>query len=370
MEGASTTVAPPTAAEIDDIDEQVENGSRLAVMARLIRRIGHGADLTQVTIPGAFILPKSTLTYFSDNYSAHFDVLLKANDIEDEMERMLQVYRYLTTTTRNVEDVTKKPLNPILGETFEAKVAYSGEGNHSKAGEAHFFAEQISHHPPISSTVIYNKKEGISVAYHHPVRSNFMGTYVKLLVEGHVVIRLDKFDEVFTATCPSMAIRIFRMPSFSEYVGKNVLTSNKNTLKIKTLYHPKPLLLGSYNSIEATVYKGKDKVYKIKGHWDQELKYSEYKKDDYKQFFARNKLVPGVPAAPEEVLPTDSAKVWGGVFEAAKTGPAKNITKEKTKVEEEQRKKAAERKEKADEWKPLHFHQEKEGNWVLNVFKD
>lgn len=40
----------------------------------------------------------------------------------------------------------KKPFNPILGETYEARI-----GNYKVV------AEQISHHPPITSYYMWNK---------------------------------------------------------------------------------------------------------------------------------------------------------------------------------------------------------------------
>ena len=43
--------------------------------------------------------------------------------------------------------MTKEPFNPILGETLQGH--FSGDA---------FYAEQVSHHPPISSCSIYGRK--------------------------------------------------------------------------------------------------------------------------------------------------------------------------------------------------------------------
>ncbi|EFA82858.1 oxysterol binding family protein [Heterostelium album PN500] len=385
-----TTPKTENALNIDEIDDQMENQSRFTVLTSVIKKIGFGADLTSMTVPGAFILPKSALSYFAEYYSSYFDILLKANEIEDKQERFIQVVKYLFTACRLPEDNMRKPLNPVLSETYEGDIIFEHEqqsdNNNKTSGEddidddspdskgasnsCTFFCEQISHHPPISCSTVYNKEAGIYVSYHDQVKSTFMGTYAKLSFEGTVRIRFDKYNEVYTGTCPSMAVRIFR--SFSEYVGKSKLTVNTSSLKCKSVFHPKPLLYGSYNTFDTTIYNGKDKIFKIKGQWDEIAKISEYKKDDYKILWDRRTMKQGAMRGPEVLLPTDSSIVWKGVFEADKLDSgtsAKTITKEKTKVEEAQRKITAERKQKGEVWKPVYFEQDKNGFYFLKNYK-
>ncbi|KYQ91688.1 oxysterol binding family protein [Tieghemostelium lacteum] len=358
----STGSATFSASELEEIDSQdnQSGASRLAMIAKFVRKLGVGADLTNSSIPGAFILPKSTLSYFAENYSNQFELLLKANKLDDELERFLGVYKYLCTTCHEVEDVTRKPLNPVLGESYQARI----ENDESK--NSYFFAEQISHHPPISCSTVYNKEAGVKVRYHQPVKSSFMGTYVKISMEGQAKIFLEKHQEEYTCSLPYMAIRIFR--SFSEYVGKTQMTSNKSTYRIKTIFYPKPLLIGNYNCIESTVYRGKEKLYKIKGQWSGDLKITNLKTNETKPFFSNKQTKPTL-VIPDELPSTDSSKVWKNVFVAASSAQGKEVTKEKVKVEEEQRKLAAERKEKKEEWKPVHFYQVGD-SWVLNEYKD
>ncbi|KAF2074938.1 hypothetical protein CYY_003771 [Polysphondylium violaceum] len=353
--------------EINEIDD-ADNGStfsRLSTIGRLIKKLSFGADLTNTPIPGSFILPKSALSYFAENYSTHFNVLLSANGIDDDLERFLQVLRYFTTTSREIEDTTRKPLNPVLGETYQAKVEFKQDDQHQDTNN-YFFSEQISHHPPISCSCVYNKEKGVRVTYFHPVKSQFMGTYVKLTFEGESIIHLDKHDEVITSSIPYMAIRVFR--GFSEYCGKAIITSNKHDYRIKINYNAKPLLGGSYNSIDGTVYKGKEKLYKIKGQWSGDMKITNIKTNESKPFFSRPKEINSL-VLPQELPSTHSTVVWKGVIEAGDSGVSRNITVEKTKVEEAQRKLAAERKQKGEHWKPIHFTKV-DDVWVLNEFKD
>ncbi|GAM22431.1 hypothetical protein SAMD00019534_056060 [Acytostelium subglobosum LB1] len=345
---------------------QTTEGGEDSSMLNILKSLKVGADLSKVTIPGGYILPKSTLTFFAENCSVHFDLLLACNGMNDPLQRMLQVYRYFLSTRWVPKEMRKKPLNPVLGETYELATHFKDEKH-----VATCLSEQISHHPPITSSIVYNVALGIQVSYNSPVKASFMGTYLRISPEGHFVVTLDKFKEVYSITLPPMALRIFR--GFAELAGQSIMTCDKSDYSIKTSFFPKPLLFGNYNVIEATMYNGKEKIMKFKGQWDGEVRSSPYKKDKYETFVERSKLVPGtfVPLPAEKVLPTDSTIVWRGVIEAAQTqAGAKAITKEKTKVEEEQRRLAQERRDKAVDWLPAHFIQSKDGNgWQLKQFK-
>lgn len=66
---------------------------------------------------------------------------------------------------------------------------------------------------------------------------------------------------------------------------------------------------------------------------------------------------------PEEAqLPNESRKFWGGVTEAIVTKQYSLATTRKQELEERQREKAAERKEKASEWQPRFFSNATDAN--------
>ncbi|KAM9956470.1 hypothetical protein ACTFIW_002495 [Dictyostelium discoideum] len=365
-ENANKPAPQLTKEDLDAMDDAEPGTSRLALIGKMIKKVSIGTDISNISMPGSFILAKSTLSYFSDNFSSFFGELLKANKIDNELERMLQVQRYLFTTLKETEDTTRKPLNPILGETWQANIhVKDGDGN--DVTDNYFFAEQISHHPPISSSTVYNKKEGVNCTFCLPVRSQFMGTYVKISFEGESHITFEKYDEKFTFVAPPMAIRIFR--SFSEYVGKGILKSDKNDYLIKSTYTSKPIFGGVYNGFESKVYKGKEKLYKIKGTWSGDMKITNLKTNETTPFFTRPTESAKV-VFPDDgnTLPTDSSVVWKGVFDASKKDDVKGMSQEKVKVEEEQRKLAHHRKN-ADEWKPVHFNKI-DGRWQLVNLKD
>ncbi|EGG18568.1 oxysterol binding family protein [Cavenderia fasciculata] len=360
----TTTTTPVVTMNLDEIDDAVGSGSHIAALGMMLKNFKLNSDLTHMTVPGSFILPRSSLSFFAENYAAHFDLLIKANGIKDDKERMFQVYRYYMSTFKVYDDLTKKPLNPVLGETLQGSASLPDAENGAKQ-HVQVIAEQIQHHPfPISCTMAYNKEAGVSAAYFMPARTNFMGTYFKFTLDGDFVIKLEQHDEEYRISMATIAVRFLR--NFSEFVGKTKMTSNKHDYRIKTTLYPKPLLYGSYNAMEATVYKGKEKLQKIKGCWDQEITInSEYKKNDHTTFFKRKGMTPSIIQTPHTLYETDSSNVWRGVFEAADKKAPKEMTREKSKVEEAQRKLAADRKAKGMPWVPIHFHK-KGDDWYLN----
>ena len=68
------------------------------------------------------------------------DLLTKGATEKDSHKRMLYVAAWAVSQYKCTLMRVNKPFNPILGETFELKTK-----------NFLYFAEQISHHPPISA---------------------------------------------------------------------------------------------------------------------------------------------------------------------------------------------------------------------------
>lgn len=68
------------------------------------------------------------------------ELLHKAGQCSDPVLRMAYVVSFMISQYSSTLNRTKKPFNPILGETFEY-------ATHNYK----FISEQVSHHPPISA---------------------------------------------------------------------------------------------------------------------------------------------------------------------------------------------------------------------------
>jgi len=83
-----------------------------------------------------------------------------------------------------------KPFNPILGETYELNMP-----------QFRYFAEQVSHHPPISACHAENSSYEYQMNEH--MKNKFTGRSldIKPLALSHV--RLKNFDEHYTIQRPN-----------------------------------------------------------------------------------------------------------------------------------------------------------------------
>lgn len=113
------------------------------VVGYLLKQLGTalvtGKSVMSISMPIGIFEARSQLERLGDNfvYAPHF--LEKAGQMTDTWE----AFKWATTfyLTNMVADLQpEKPFNPVLGETFQGVI-----------GGCHYYAEQISHHPPISA---------------------------------------------------------------------------------------------------------------------------------------------------------------------------------------------------------------------------
>ena len=98
-----------------------------------------GKDLSRFSMPvfvnepTSMLMKPAELMFFNEN-------TIRAADEEDEAKRMLYMAIDMTTQFYCFHKRSGKPFNPLLGETYEVVTP-----------DFKFFAEMVSHHPPVSS---------------------------------------------------------------------------------------------------------------------------------------------------------------------------------------------------------------------------
>lgn len=108
------------------------------------RKILNGEfNLTKISFPIKCMSPESTLISLTKFQSSLPVYLAAANASEDPLERM-KLTMAANFCWYFYEYAFDKPLNPILGETYQA---FGADG-------ARIYAEQTSHHPPISHFIV------------------------------------------------------------------------------------------------------------------------------------------------------------------------------------------------------------------------
>lgn len=123
------------------------------------------------------------------NFMAHPENLLPSPDIDDPVQRFVSVVKFYLSGWHIKPPGVKKPLNPILGETFACYWEYP---DHTKG---YYIAEQTSHHPPKSSYFFMVPEHHIRVDGTLKPRSKFLGNSAASMMEGLAVMRFLNRDE-------------------------------------------------------------------------------------------------------------------------------------------------------------------------------
>ena len=113
----------------------------------------------------------------------------------------------------------KKPYNPILGEFFRTR------WNQEDGTTTHYVAEQTSHHPPISSLYISNRKAGFMINGSIFPRSKFFRFSVASFLDGTAILTLLDSGEVYTITFPTVYGR-----GMASHLSSLVFTRSKHPI--------------------------------------------------------------------------------------------------------------------------------------------
>ncbi|CAF9929295.1 MAG: hypothetical protein GOMPHAMPRED_005362 [Gomphillus americanus] len=164
-------------------DEEIVEPDQGNVLSHIISQLRPGADLSRVTLPTFILEPRSMLERIT-NFMAHPEALLPVPEIENPVDRFVAVVRLYLSGWHIRPAGVKKPLNPILGETF------SGYWDYSDGTRGYYISEQTSHHPPKSSYFFMVPEHNIRIDGTLKPRSKFLGNSAASIMEGIAILRL------------------------------------------------------------------------------------------------------------------------------------------------------------------------------------
>eukprot|EP00762_Andalucia_godoyi_P003665 ANDGO_00721.mRNA.1 Oxysterol-binding protein 9 len=109
-----------------------------------------GQDLTKVSLPVRIFEPRSFLERLCDNWILCESFLCKAADPKLDADPIGRFTKTIAFVIGGLHATchASKPFNPILGETYQAEYANG----------TIVYAEQTSHHPPVSHFEVYGPK--------------------------------------------------------------------------------------------------------------------------------------------------------------------------------------------------------------------
>ncbi|KAI9813726.1 MAG: Oxysterol binding protein [Thelocarpon impressellum] len=315
-------------------------------------------DLSSLTAP-PFILSTTSLVEYSSYWAEHPSLLVAPAAEPDPARRALLVLRWFLSTLKQQYSsrseklgTEKKPLNPFLGELFLGRWE-------DAAGTTHLVSEQVSHHPPATAYYIWNDEHGVRLQGYNAQKASFSRTiHVKQI--GHAVLHLDKYDEDYLITLPSLHIEglIYGAPFVELNRHTFIQSSTGYTAKID--YSGKGWLSGKKNSFTASLYTDgheKEPLYTVDGQWTDSFVIRDGKtKKEVETYDAKTACTTPLTVAPVEAQdPLESRRAWRAVAASIDAGDLDTTSVEKSKIENAQRELRRTEQAEGREWTRRYF---------------
>jgi len=126
-------------------------GDIVSAVKSVATQVALGGDLTHISLPAVFCLPFTTIEMVAMKRMHGMTILDEIVAQQDPLGRFLFVLRWYFAGITVDEEFGKKPLNPVLGETYRCQ-----------SGDYLYIGEQGSHHPPITAFHFEHQKKDIS----------------------------------------------------------------------------------------------------------------------------------------------------------------------------------------------------------------
>ncbi|KAJ5694448.1 hypothetical protein N7536_004860 [Penicillium majusculum] len=365
-------------------EDEVVEPDQGNVLSHIISQLRPGADLSRVVLPTFILEPRSMLERIT-NFMAHPETLLPMSAIEDPVERFISVVKFYLSGWHIKPPGVKKPLNPILGETFTCYWDYPDETR------AYYISEQTSHHPPKSSYFFAAPEHKIRIDGTLKPHSKFLGNSAASIMEGIAILRLmnhgDKEKgERYILTQPNMYARGILFGKMKYELGDHsYVRCPENNLVADIDFKTKGYFSGTYNAIGGTIKNEKtgEVLYELSGLWNGEMDLKDvhtHKKDVLFDATHAKHTAPLVRPM-EEQGERESQRLWHNTVQALLSRNHEAATDEKTKIEDRQRDEAAKRADDGVEWHPRLFRRvqggpggpdegEEDLDWIINAQVD
>ncbi|KAK7537488.1 putative oxysterol binding protein [Phyllosticta citribraziliensis] len=334
-------------------DETVVDSEQSNVLTHIISQLRPGADLSRITLPTFILEPRSMLERIT-NFMAHPETLLPMPTIQDPTERFLSVVKFYLSGWHIKPPGVKKPLNPILGETFTCYWDYPDNTR------GYYISEQTSHHPPKSSYFFMAPEHHIRIDGTLKPRSKFLGNSAASMMEGLAVMRFLNHNERYFITQPNMYARGILFGKMKYELGDHSFVRCPELgLEADIEFKTKGWVSGTYNAIGGYIRDAKTghNLYELSGLWTGEMWAKNIQTGKRQLLFdaSHARETPPRVRSLEEQDERESQRLWQKVTTAIKQRDQLTATDEKTKIEDRQREEAARRADEGHDWTPRLF---------------
>jgi oxysterol-binding protein-related protein 8 len=331
-----------------------------------------GQDLTRVTIPSFFLEPRSLLERMADT-QMHPDLLLGVADLPDPVDRMKAIVKWYLSGWHYKTVGVKKPFNPIVGETFACY------WKHADGSRSQYFAEQVSHRPPISGIYFENRRHNVVASSHVWTKSQFSAPQTtKSILDGACVLKLtNRGPETYYITFPTYYAHNLLLGTLRMEVGDvGHIVCEATGLRADIEFTQKPMFGGAdrLNGLNGIIKRttgagGAKDLFHVTGHWDSVMYIAPADARASKEVLLD---VGAEVVSPKHVLPLElqgpweSRRLWRWASGELAARPVVNwsaVDREKAQLEEEQRLLPCHHhgghgrsKEHTDGWETKKFH--------------
>lgn len=317
-------------------------------------------DLSSLTAP-PFILSPISLTEFPAYWCERPELFADIANGKTEEERAVKVLKWFISTlkgqytTRNESmGSEKKPLNPVLGELF-----YGHWPDRGGRGRTELVVEQVSHHPPITAYYISNKDKGISLQGHNAQKTSFSKASIIVKQIGHAILTLDLPSgekEKYLITFPRLVIAGLLIASpYIELSETSYIASSSGYLSTIE-YSGKGYFSGKAHTFKATITNPQltstHPLYVYEGQWDTVSRDTKTGAE-FTNVTTPKEEVTVAPIETQEEF--ESRKLWKGVADGIRSGDFETASKEKSRIENDQRQRRRDEQAKGETWSLKHF---------------
>jgi hypothetical protein len=165
------------------------NRSKAAVLKSVLSSVKIGSDVMSqgISLPSWLYEPLSLLQRQTEVLEYHH-LLTEMCQCENQYERMAYLAAFTVSGYSSIQRLLNN-FNPVLGETYE----YVCDG-------MRFFAEQVSHHPPITANFAEN--DLWLFRQNAEPKTNFLGNILEIITSGNTHVIVKETEEHFQYSNP------------------------------------------------------------------------------------------------------------------------------------------------------------------------
>ena len=356
-----------------------DEGGMLSVLRKNV-----GKDLSTISFPISFNEPLNMLQKLAEDLE-YSNLLDKAAECEDSIERLCYVTAFVVSSHSGTRGrSSRKPFNPLLGETYELVRPDRG---------FQFISEKVSHHPPLMAGHADGERWSIDMTASG--KQKFWGRSLEYIPEGVTVIKLKTKGEKgedrgeYHYTKPSTFVKnLMAGEKYVEFVG-DVTVEAKSTGEKCHLSFKEGGGGGMFGGgggggragVEGSVKdKNGKEVAQLMGKWNEQFS-KKTGQDDYRVLWKCNDLpkdhkkyygftewaiqLNEITKDIEDKLPPFDSRYRPDqqMFESGKLDEAEG---KKADLENKQRQRRKKLEEKGEKYTPQWFEDKGKGSWAYN----